>query len=171
MTKHKHHDHSDEHTHDHKHSHDEAHSHTHGVIDPSITTSKRGIWAIKWSFAGLMITAIIQIAVVFYSGSVALLADTIHNFADASTAIPLWIAFRLASKKPSKTFGYGFGRVEDIAGLIIVLIILSSAVLAGYESIDKIIHPSPVSNLIAVAIAAIIGFAGNEVVAVFRIKT
>lgn len=162
--------HEQHHNHSHGLSHNEKHTHTHGVIDPSITTSKRGIWAIKWSFIGLMITAIFQIIVVFYSGSVALLADTIHNFGDAATAIPLWIAFRLSTKKPTKTFGYGFGRVEDIAGILIVLIILFSAVVAAYESIYKIIHPAPISNLIIVAIAAIVGFAGNEAVAVFRIK-
>ncbi len=146
------------------------HTHTHGVIDASITTSERGIWAIKWSFIGLMITALFQIVIVYFSGSVALLADTIHNFGDAATAIPLWIAFKLVQRKPSKSFGFGLGRVEDIAGLIIVLIILFSAVVAAYESIDRIIHPAPISNLIAVIIASIIGFAGNEAVAVFRIK-
>lgn len=173
MAEHVHkHDHSEEHSngHKHSHSHGDKHSHTHGTIDPSITTSARGIWAIKWSFIGLMITAIFQIIVVYYSGSVALLADTIHNFGDAATAIPLWIAFRLALRKPTKKFGYGLGRVEDIAGILIVLIILFSAVVAAYESITKIIHPAPISNLIIVAIAAVVGFAGNEAVAIFRIK-
>jgi cation diffusion facilitator family transporter len=152
------------------HSHEEGHSHTHGIIDPSITTSEKGIWAVKWSFIALMITATFQIIVVYFSGSIALLADTIHNFGDASTAIPLWIAFRLAQRKPTKTFGYGLGRVEDIAGMLVVLIILFSAVVAAYESIDRIIHPAPISNLIAVGIAAIIGFIGNEAVAIFRIR-
>jgi Co/Zn/Cd efflux system component len=109
-----HHNHS-HHEHSHKHPHGREHSHTHGVVDPSIAASKRGIWAIKWSFIGLMITAIFQVVVVYFTGSVALLADTIHNFGDAATAIPLWIAFRLATRKPTKTFGYGLGRVEDIA--------------------------------------------------------
>jgi cation diffusion facilitator family transporter len=167
MDKHEHH-HSHDH-HEHKHSHD-THSHTHGVIDPTITSSARGIWAVKWSFVGLMITATIQIIVVFYSGSIALLADTIHNFGDAATAIPLWIAFRLAVKKPTKRFGYGLGKVEDIAGILIVLIILFSAVVAAYESIDRIIHPSPITNILAVVIASVVGFAGNEAVAVFRMK-
>ena len=164
------HKHHHSHSHGHAHSHAEEHSHTHGVIDASITTSKRGIWAIKWSFIGLMITAIFKIVVVYFSGSVAILADTIHNFGDAATAIPLWVAFRLAARKPTKTFGYGLGRVEDLAGIIIVLIILFSAVVAAYESIDRIIHPKAIENLIAVVIASIVGFAGNEAVAVFRIK-
>src|SRR5215210_2911781 len=118
-----------------------GHSHTHGAIDPTILTTERGIWAIKWSFVGLFITAILQIIVVIFSGSVALLADTIHNFGDAGTAIPLWVAFALARRKPSKRFTYGYGRVEDLAGVVIVLIILLSAALACYESIDRLFHP------------------------------
>ena len=81
-----------------------GHGHTHGVVDPSITTTDRGIWAIKWSFVILAITALLQLAVVFVSGSVALLADAIHNVGDAGTAVPLWIAFALARRPPSKRF-------------------------------------------------------------------
>ena len=150
--------------------HSHEHGHTHGAVDPSIFTTQRGIWAIKWSFIGLFLTAIFQLIVVWYSGSVALLADTIHNFGDAATAIPLWIAFLLARLKPNKRFTYGYGRVEDVAGVLIVLTILTSAAIAAYESISRLITPEPVTNLIAVVIASIIGFAGNEVVAVFRIK-
>ncbi len=144
--------------------------HTHGVIDPSIAASERGIWAIKWSFVGLMATALLQVIVVLISGSVALMADTIHNFGDAATAIPLWIAFMVAGWKPSKRFTYAYGRVEDIAGVAIVLIILFSAIVAGYESINRFIHPRLVENLWAVIAAAVIGFLGNEVVAIFRIR-
>lgn len=151
------------------HSHD-SHVHTHGVVDPSIVTSERGIWAIKWSFVGLMITALLQVAVVILSSSVALLADTIHNFGDASTAIPLWIAFRFARLKPNRRFPYGYARVEDLAGAAIVLTILFSAIVAGYEAIDRLIHPRQVQYLWAVAAASIIGFFGNEAVAVFRIR-
>src|SRR5438876_7084128 len=89
-----HHDHG--HSHDHKH----GHGHRHGVIDPSIASSARGLWAVKWSFIGLMATALFQVVVVAASGSIALLADTIHNFADAATAIPLGIAFLFARKHP-----------------------------------------------------------------------
>ncbi len=81
-----------------------GHGQTHGVIDASLTNSDRGVWAIKWSFVILAITAALQLVVVLLSGSVALLADMIHNVADATTAIPLWIAFVLARRKPSKTF-------------------------------------------------------------------
>ena len=152
------------------HGHDHAHGHTHGVVDPTIATTDRGIWAIKWSFLILAATAVLQLVVVFISHSVALLADTIHNIADAGTAIPLWVAFALARRKPTETFTYGYGRVEDFAGLAIVLIILSSALVAGYEAIDRIIHPRPVMQLGWLAAAGVIGFLGNEAVAVFRIR-
>ena len=146
------------------------HGHTHGVIDPTIATTDRGIWAIKWSFVIMAVTAILQLLVVLASGSVALLADTIHNFGDATTAIPLWVAFVLARRKPTKTFTYGLGRVEDLAGLLIVLIILFSALVAGYEAIDRLIHPHPITALGWVAVAGVVGFIGNEAVAVFRIR-
>lgn len=107
----------------------QGHTHAHGAVDPSILTTSKGLWVVKWSFVGLMITAILQILVFFMSGSIALLADTIHNFGDTSTAIPLAIAFTLARRKPSKCFSYGYGRVEDLAGVIIVLLILFSAVI------------------------------------------
>lgn len=100
----------------------------------------------------------------------ALLADTIHNFGDAATAIPLWIAFSLAKRKPSQRFRYGYGRVEDLAGVVIIAIILFSAIVAGYESINRFFNPQPVQYLWAVAVASVIGFIGNEAVALFRIK-
>jgi len=139
-------------------------------MDPSVLTTQRGIWAIKWSFLGLLATALLQVVIVFFSGSVALLADTIHNFGDAATAIPLWIAFTLARRKPSKRFTYGYGRLEDLAGVAIVFTILFSAIVAGYESIDRLFHPRTVEYLWAVIAASVIGFLGNEAVAIFRIK-
>jgi cation diffusion facilitator family transporter len=156
--------------HGHSHGDGEGHGHTHGVIDASIATTDRGIWAIKWSFILLAITAAFQVAVMAISGSVALLADTIHNVTDATTVVPLWIAFRLAKRKPTETFTYGYGRVEDLAGLTIVAIILFSAIIAGYEAIDRIVHPQPIGALDWVALAGLIGFIGNEAVAVFRIR-
>jgi cation diffusion facilitator family transporter len=146
------------------------HGHTHGVIDATIATTDRGIWAIKWSFVILAVTAALQMVVVFLSGSVALLADTIHNIGDATTAIPLWIAFMLARRRPSTTFSYGLGRVEDLAGIVIVLIILFSAIVAGYQAIERLIHPQVVTHLGWLAAAGLIGFLGNEAVAVFRIR-
>jgi cation diffusion facilitator family transporter len=156
--------------HDHDHQHGHGHGHTHGVVDPTIATTARGIWAIKWSFLILAATAALQLIVVYISDSVALLADTIHNIGDAGTAIPLWIAFLLARWKPTNTFTYGYGRVEDFAGIIIVLIILFSALVAGYEAIDRLFRPRPVLALGWLAAAGLIGFLGNEAVAVFRIR-
>nr|WP_018292180.1 cation diffusion facilitator family transporter [Verrucomicrobium sp. 3C] len=158
------------HAHRRHHGHDGDHGHTHGVMDPTIATTERGIWAIHWSFVILAITALLQVAVVLLSGSVALLADTIHNVADATTAIPLWIAFRLVRREASPRFPYGLGRVEDLAGVVIVLIILFSAIVAGYEAIDRLLHPQPIQQLLWVAVAGLAGFIGNEVVAVFRIR-
>jgi cation diffusion facilitator family transporter len=156
--------------HGHSHGDGEGHGHTHGVIDPTIATTSRGIWAIKWSFVMLMSTAIAQIVIVYYSGSVALLADTIHNIGDAVTAIPLGIAFLLARRKPSLRFTYGLGRAEDIAGVVIVGLILFSAIVAGWQAIDRLLNPQPIAYIGWVAAAGIIGFLGNEIVAVFRIR-
>src|SRR5215218_5613073 len=125
---HEHGHHNDDHDHD-----EGGHGHTHGAVDPSIATSERGIWAVKWSFVGLFATALVQILVVVFSGSIALLSDTIHNFGDAATAVPLWIAFALTRLGTSKRFPYGYGRVEDLAGVMVVLIILFSAVVAAYQ--------------------------------------
>jgi cation diffusion facilitator family transporter len=154
----------------HGHDHGGKHGHTHGVIDPSLSSSERGIWAIKWSFIILAVTAALQLTIVVMSSSVALLADTIHNIGDATTAIPLWVAFVLARRGPSARFNYGLGRVEDMAGILIVLIILFSAIVAGYEAIDRFIHPQPLQFLEWVAVAGLIGFIGNETVAIFRIR-
>src|SRR5215213_2836452 len=159
---------NEEHRHDH-HGH-ERHEHTHGAVDPTIATSERGIWAIKWSFVVLMATALLQIVVVLMSGSVALLSDTIHNFGDAATAVPLGVAFALTRLGVSRRFTFGYGRVEDLAGVIIVLIILFSAVVAGYQAVERIIDPQPIGMLWAVAVASVVGFIGNEAVALFRIR-
>ena len=144
------------------HEHDHAHGHTHGAVDPSIPTTSEGLRAVGWSFAILAVTAALQLVVVGISGSVALLADTVHNFGDAATAIPLGFAFLLARRAPSPRFTYGYGRAEDLAGLVIVGIILSSAIVAGAEAIDRLLHPRLLAHPWIVAGAAVIGFLGNE---------
>lgn len=146
------------------------HGYSHAFTDPSIITTQRGIWAVKWSFIGLMITALFQVVILAVSGSLALLADTIHNFGNASAVIPLWIAYRLAPLRPNKNFPYGYGRVEDLAGVAILFIIVSGVIAAAYESIRRILDPQPVSYLGAVITASIIGFVGNELVARLRIR-
>jgi cation diffusion facilitator family transporter len=128
------------------------------------------MWAVKWSFVGLFVTALLQLVVVVLSGSVALLSDTIHNFGDAATAVPLWIAFALTRLGDSRRFPFGYGRVEDLAGVMVVLIILFSAIVAAYQAIERLIHPQSVGLLWAVAVAGAIGFLGNEGVAIFRIR-
>ena len=112
-----------------RHGHGGKYAHAEGAVDPSIATSERGIWAVKWSFVGLFATALVQAVVVAISGSIALLSDTIHNFGDAATAIPLWIAFSLARLGASRRFTFGYGRVEDLAGVVVVLISMN-----GYKT-------------------------------------
>jgi cation diffusion facilitator family transporter len=162
-------DRGEEHHDDEEHEHG-MHAHTHGAVDPYIATSERGIWAVKWSFVALLLTALLQLGVFFLSGSVPLLSDTIHNFGDAATAVPLWIAFALTRLGTSRRFSFGYGRVEDLAGVAVVLIILFSAAVAGYQAVQRLIDPQPVGFLGALAAAAIVGFIGNEAVAVFRIR-
>ncbi len=146
------------------------HDHAHGIPDPVLLTTQRGIWAVKWAFLGLLATALFQGAVVFLSGSVALLADTLHNIGDAATGLPLWLAFLLARRPPTSRFTYGYGRLEDLAGVLIVATILGSGLLVGYETIDRFLHPQPISYLWAVAGAGVVGFLGNEAVARLRIR-
>jgi cation diffusion facilitator family transporter len=159
-----------DHQHHHSHAHTHGHSHTHGAIDPSIATSERGLWAVKWSLVGLMLTAAMQAGVFWLSGSVALLADLIHNIGDAMTALPLGIAFLVARRSPTRRFAYGFGRLEDLAGVAIVGIVLLSAVITAYESFQRFLHPQPLHHLGALAMAGLVGFIGNEVVALFRMR-
>lgn len=177
-----------DHDHDHGTDHDHAHAHPTGIkgffyglfvphshdaadsIDDAMEASGQGIRAVKVSLVGLGATASLQLAVVLVSGSVALLADTIHNFSDALTAVPLWIAFVLGRRAANRRFTYGYGRAEDLAGLFIIAMIALSAVLAGYMSIERLIHPQPPTNLGWVFAAGIIGFAGNELVAIYRIR-
>lgn len=147
------------------HSHD-----VHEKVDDVMESHERGIWALKISLLGLGFTAVMQVVIVYFSGSTALLADTIHNFGDAATSVPLWIAFALARRGRNRKFTYGYGRAEDVAGVIIVLLIFFSACVAGYESVRKIIDPQEVTHLWWVVAAALVGFAGNEAVAVYRIR-
>lgn len=145
--------------------------HSHGSIDPEITASADGIRAVFHSFIILMVTALFQVYVVYLSGSVALLADTVHNFADAGTSIPLWVAFLLARRGPTSRFPYGLGRVEDFAGVLIVLVIAFSAAVAGYQTVERFVNPQPLSHLGILMVASVIGFLGNELAAWVRIST
>ncbi len=186
MTEHSH-EHDEPHggnDHDHGHPHDHpesrlrrlvgtfvGHSHDPGdSIDDVLTSDRRGIRALKISLLLLGVTALAQLAVVLFSGSVALLADTIHNFSDALTAIPLWIAFAIGSRAATSRYTFGYRRAEDLAGLFVLLMIAASAILAAFESISRLINPQPITNIPIVLAAGLIGFAGNELVALYRIR-
>jgi cation diffusion facilitator family transporter len=147
------------------HSHDSADS-----VDSALESSAAGIRAVKISLVVLGATAVAQIIVVVISGSVALAADTIHNFSDALTAVPLWIAFALGTRAATRRYTYGFGRAEDLAGLFVVAMIALSAIVAGYEAVMRLIHPQPIEHLGWVAVAGLVGFVGNEWVALYRIR-
>ncbi|MDP9792897.1 cation diffusion facilitator family transporter [Catenuloplanes nepalensis] len=181
---HSHHDHA---------SHDHAHGHSHGPearvglagrirhrltphshdtadkVDSALEASRAGMRALWTSLAALGATALAQAAIVLLSGSVALLGDTLHNVADALTAVPLGIAFLIGRRAATRAYTYGFGRAEDLAGIVIVLVIAGSAILAGWTAIDRLLHPADVTHLPFVFAAGIIGFLGNELVARYRI--
>lgn len=147
------------------HSHDHAES-----IDTALEASERGIRALKISFSVLMVTAVIQAGIVWLTGSVSLLADTVHNFSDALTAVPLFIAFRLGRRPATRRYTYGYKRAEDLAGLFVLLMILLSAILAIWESVERLLHPREVHYVGVLFAAGVVGFLGNELVALYRIR-
>jgi cation diffusion facilitator family transporter len=149
--------------------HDHPHEHFGpGNFSPSVT--RHGVRATWISLGVLGVTALLQVVIVALSGSVALLADSIHNITDALTAIPLLIAFRLGRRPPSPRYPYGLHRAEDLAGIAIVLMILGSAVFTGVEAFDRIAHPEEPQRIWLVLAAGFIGFLGNEGVALYRIR-
>ena len=173
-------------THDHHHAHGHAHPgglrgaikeifapHSHDCadsVDNALEASAIGIRAVKISLLALGVTALAQVVIVFVSGSIALAADTIHNFSDALTAVPLWIAFALGTRAATRRYTYGFGRAEDLAGLFVVAMITLSAIIAGYQAIMRLINPVPIEHVGWVAAAGLVGFIGNELVALYRIR-
>lgn len=187
-----------EHSHDHDQGHDPGHDDGHGhdhdehphngwlsrvrhvitphshdtamAVDSALEASDRGIRALLVSLLVLGITAAGQAVIAVISGSVALLGDTLHNVADALTALPLGLAFWLGRRPPTRRYTYGYGRAEDLAGIVIVVLIAASSALAAYEAVRRFLHPSDVHHLWAVALAAVLGFVGNEVVARYRIR-
>lgn len=153
------HDHDHRHGHAHGHGHDHGHGHTHGLVDPSIRRSREGLRAVGLSFLVLGLAATAQIVVFVLSGSVALLADLIHNVGDAGTAIPLGIAFALRSV-----------RAERWAGFAVVFAIFASACFAGYEAVRRLIDPQEIDYLWVVAAAGALGFAGNWIAGIIRTR-
>ncbi|HVT70112.1 MAG TPA: cation diffusion facilitator family transporter [Trebonia sp.] len=181
---------------DHRHGHDGSHGDDHGhrharetglrarlvhavrphsheasdKVDAAMEASAAGMRALWISLGVLGATAVVQAAVTAMSGSVALLGDTLHNAADALTALPLGVAFLAGRRPANRRYTYGYGRAEDLAGVLIVVVILASSALAGYEAVSRLAHPHRVFDLTAVAAAALVGFAGNELVARYRIR-
>jgi cation diffusion facilitator family transporter len=185
------HDHDDDHDHDHDHDDDhEPHDHDdalgvagrlrhflspHGHdpaagFDSALESSRKGVRAVKVSLLALMLTAVLQLLIVFQTGSTALLADTIHNFSDALTAVPLWVAFVIGRRAANRRYTYGYGRAEDLAGLFVVVMIALSALLVAWESLQRLFDPAPISDLWLVGLAGVVGFIGNELVAIYRIR-
>ncbi|WP_020548295.1 cation diffusion facilitator family transporter [Embleya scabrispora] len=189
-----------DHAHEHEHverdaGHAHTHAHSHGTgrwsrirhvaahalaphsheasdrIDAPMEASADGMRTLWISLAILGATTVLQAFVVMWSGSVALLGDTVHNGADALTAVPLGIAFLLGRRAATRRFTYGYGRAEDIAGIVVLLTIVASCALTAWTAIDRLSHPREMSHLPAVAVAAVIGFVGNEWVARLRIRT
>lgn len=179
-----------DHEHAHEHDHEPGNSHKHGLglwariqhviaphshdaivsMDSELETSRKGMRALLISFGALMLTAVLQAVLVAFTGSIALLSDTIHNFADALTAVPIAIAFTLGRRATNRRYTYGYGRAEDLAGIAVVLFIALSAVIAGYEAIQRLLHPQTVTHIWLVGAAGVIGFLGNELVARYRIR-
>ncbi|MEO5876288.1 MAG: cation diffusion facilitator family transporter [Streptosporangiaceae bacterium] len=184
-------------THEHEHDHGPGHGHGHDggaggrragflgrighvvaphsheaadKVDSAMESSAEGMQVLWISLGVLGATTVVQGVVVALSGSVALLGDTLHNAADALTAVPLGIAFLLGRRPPTRRYTYGYGRAEDLAGIVIVVTIALSSVAAAWAAIDRLAHPQPVTHLWAVAVAALTGFAGNELVARYRIR-
>jgi cation diffusion facilitator family transporter len=148
---------------------DDRHEHL-GPADAAVLVSRSGTRATWISLGLLATTAAVQLAIVAVSGSVSLLADTIHNATDALTAIPLLIAFRLARLPPTRRYPYGYHRAEDVAGLVIVGLIALSAVAAAVEAVRRLMHPRPLEAAGWVLAAGVLGLLGNEAVAEYRIR-
>lgn len=155
---------NDHHRHGHRHHHD------HGETVSHLRADKEGMRALVISLVGLGVTAVAQVLVVALSGSVALLADTIHNFSDALTAVPLGVAFMIGRRLPTRRYTYGFGRAEDIAGIAIVAVMAASAAVAGWQAIERLIDPRDIDRAGWVMVAGVVGFLGNEAVAMYRIR-
>lgn len=171
----------DEHDHGHDHAHRgglvgvlvslvRPHSHGGPSADRALETTAEGMRAVFVSLGGLAATATVELVVSLLSGSVALLADTIHNFADALTAVPLALAFRMGRRAPTRRYTYGFGRAEDLAGICIVGFMAASTGLAAYEAVRHLFHTTTLHGTVWVGVAGAVGFLGNELVAAYRVR-
>lgn len=147
--------------------------HSHDVteqLDPALERSARGIRATKATLGVLATTSLLQLGIAVASGSVALLADVVHNVADGLTSLPLWLAFVLGRRLPNRRYPYGYRRAEDLVGVFIVAVIAASAVVVGWHSIERLIEPDPLTHIGWVLVAGLVGVAGNEIAAIVRIR-
>jgi len=164
------------HTHDHDHDHDEhnddehAHGHEHGKVDADLYGNRVGLRAVQISTAGMLLVAAIQFAIAWIGGSAGLFADALHNFGDVFTTIALWIAFVISNRAANQRYTYGYYRAEDLAGIFIVLVIIASAIASGVESIQKLTSGNIPTRIYLSMAAALIGVAGNELLAQYKIS-
>ena len=164
------------HTHDHDHDHNEhnddehTHGHEHGKVDADLYGNRAGLRAVQISTAGMLLVAAIQFAIAWIGGSAGLFADALHNFGDVFTTIALWIAFVISNRAANQRYTYGYYRAEDLAGIFIVLVIIASAIASGVESIQKLTSGNIPTQIYLSMAAALIGVAGNELLAQYKIS-
>jgi len=166
----------DVHKHDHDHSHEDHdheeknHGHEHGKVDADLYGNRAGLRAVQISTAGMLLVSLIQFAIAWIGGSAGLFADALHNFGDVFTTIALWIAFVISNRAANQRYTYGYYRAEDLAGIFIVLVIIASAVASGVESIQKLTSGNVPSQIYLSMAAALVGVAGNEILAQYKIS-
>ena len=164
------HEHHDDHDHDHEHGGHGGHGHEHGKVDADLYGNKAGLRAVQISTAGMLLVSIIQFAIALFGGSAGLFADALHNLGDVFTTVALWIAFVISNRAANHRYTYGYYRSEDLAGIFIVLVIIASAVAGAVESIQKLTSGSVPTQLYLSMAAALVGVAGNELLAQYKIS-
>jgi cation diffusion facilitator family transporter len=169
---HEHEEHNHDHDHDeHEHDdHDHGHSHEHGRVDADLYGNRAGLRAVQISTAGMLLVSAIQFAIATIGGSAGLFADALHNFGDVFTTIALWIAFVISNRTANQRYTYGYYRAEDLAGIFIVLVIIASATASAVESVQKLISGNTPTQIYLSMAAALVGVAGNELLAQYKIS-
>ncbi|MBE3558340.1 MAG: cation transporter [Ktedonobacteraceae bacterium] len=171
---HEHYNHDDQHGHtheeEHKPGHAHGHGHEHGKVEAELYSNRAGLRAVQISTAGLLLTALLQFGIVLIGGSAGLFADALHNLSDVLTTVALWIAFVISNRAANARYTYGYHRAEDLAGIFIVLVIIASAVAGAVESLQKLTSGEAPTQLVLSMAAALVGVAGNEIVAQYKIS-
>lgn len=167
---HESHDLNEQHVHDEQHNHEQGHGHEHGKIDAELYSNQEGLRAVQISTVGMLVVALLQFAIAFIGGSAGLFADALHNSGDVLTTVALWMAFVISNRAANARYTYGYHRAEDIAGIFIVLVIIASAIAGAIESIQKLTSGTVPSQIVLSMVAALIGVAGNEILAQYKIS-